>query len=85
MTLGVAESMVTCRSFDGRCMAETFANNFEQEPWRGYGPGYLRIFRRIKLGARWDRAAEDVYPGSSFGNGATAPGNKAQRRKTSGG
>ncbi|SHJ43032.1 ADP-ribosylglycohydrolase family protein [Desulfofundulus thermosubterraneus] len=68
MALGVAESLIACRGFNGRHMAETFVRNFEQEPWRGYGPGPPRVFRRIKLGARWDRAAEDVYPGGSFGN-----------------
>ena len=70
MALGVAESLVACGGFDGRHMAETFVRNFEREPWRGYGPGPPRIFRRIKLGAPWDRAAEDIYPGGSFGNGA---------------
>ncbi len=77
MALGVAESLAACGGFDGRHMAETFVRNFEREPWRGYGPGPPRIFRRIKLGAPWDRAAEDIYPGGSFGNGAAmraAPG-----------
>ncbi|MBC7106025.1 MAG: ADP-ribosylglycohydrolase family protein [Firmicutes bacterium] len=66
----MAESLVACRGFDGRHMAETFVRNFEREPWRGYGPGPPRIFRRIKHGVPWDRAAEDIYPGGSFGNGA---------------
>jgi len=70
MALGMAESLIACRGFDGQHMAETFVRNFEQEPWRGYGPGPPRIFRRIKLGARWDRAAGNIYPGGSFGNGA---------------
>ncbi len=70
MAIGTAESLIACRGFDGQHMAETFMRNFEQEPWRGYAPGPPRIFRRIKLGVRWDRAAEDVYPGGSLGNGA---------------
>ncbi|MBC7105290.1 MAG: ADP-ribosylglycohydrolase family protein, partial [Firmicutes bacterium] len=70
MALGVAESLVACGGFDGGHMAGTFVRNFEREPWRGYGPGPPRIFRRIKGGVPWDRAAEDVYPGGSFGNGA---------------
>ncbi|GAB6274348.1 MAG: hypothetical protein STSR0004_12110 [Peptococcaceae bacterium] len=32
MALGVVESMIACRGFDGRHMAETFVRNFEQEP-----------------------------------------------------
>lgn len=70
MAIGVAESLVACRGFNGQHMAETFVHNFEREPWRGYGPGPPRVFQRIKLGARWDRAAEGIYPGGSFGNGA---------------
>jgi len=33
-------------------------------------PGPPPVFRRIKHGVPWDRAAEDIYPGGSFGNGA---------------
>ncbi|MBC7347658.1 MAG: ADP-ribosylglycohydrolase family protein [Clostridia bacterium] len=70
MAIGVAESLIACRGFNGRHMAETFVRNFEREPWRGYGPGPPRVFRRIKCGTPWDKAAQDVYPGGSFGNGA---------------
>ena len=70
MAIGVAESLVACRGFDGRHMADTFVRNFEREPWRGYGPGPPRVFRRIKSGAPCDKAAQEVYPGGSFGNGA---------------
>jgi len=35
VTIGVAESLIACRGFDGRHMAETVVYNFEQEPWRG--------------------------------------------------
>lgn len=70
MMIGVAESLVACRGFDGRHMARTFIQNFEREPWRGYGPGPPRVFRLIKSGKSWDKASELIYPGGSFGNGA---------------
>ncbi len=70
MAIGSAESLIACRGFDGRHMTERFINNFDHEPWRGYGPGPPRIFIKIKEGASWDRAAEDIYPGGSFGNGS---------------
>lgn len=70
MAIGVAESLIACRCFNGKHMAETFVRNFEQEPWRGYGPGPPRVFRKIKAGFPWDQAAEKIYPGGSFGNGA---------------
>ncbi len=42
MTLGVAESLVQRRGFDGAHMAAVFARNYAQEPWRGYGAGPRR-------------------------------------------
>ena len=48
MTIGVAESLVGCGGFDGAHMAGTFVNNYEKEPWRGYGPGPPHVFRLIK-------------------------------------
>jgi poly(ADP-ribose) glycohydrolase ARH3 len=70
MTIGVAESLVESKSFDGEHMAETFIRNYESEPWRGYGPGPPRIFRMIKNGEPWDSAADKLYQGGSFGNGS---------------
>jgi poly(ADP-ribose) glycohydrolase ARH3 len=70
MTIGVAESLVECGGFDGAHMAGRFIDNYSKEPWRGYGPGPPRVFRLIKGGEPWDKAAAHVYPGGSFGNGA---------------
>ena len=70
MTIGVAESLVECGGFDGAHMAGRFVSNYYSEPWRGYGPGPPRVFRLIKSGKPWDKAATDIYPGGSFGNGA---------------
>ena len=70
MMIGVAESLVANRGFDGEHMAQTFLQNFEREPWRGYGPGPPRIFRMIRGGEAWDKAAERIYPGGSYGNGS---------------
>jgi poly(ADP-ribose) glycohydrolase ARH3 len=70
MAIGIAESLIDYRGFDGPGMAEIFVKNYEQEPWRGYGPGPPRIFNKIRAGSPWDRAAEDIYPGGSYGNGS---------------
>jgi len=70
MTIGVAESLVECRGFNGAHMARCFINNYLKEPWRGYGPGPPLVFSLIKSGEEWDKAAAHVYPGGSFGNGA---------------
>ncbi len=70
MMIGMAESLVSRRGFDGEHMALTFVRNYEREPWRGYGPGPPRVFRMIKAGDSWDKASQKVYPGGSFGNGS---------------
>ena len=70
MTIGVAESLVGSKGFDGEHMAQTFLRNYESEPWRGYGPGPPMIFRMIKSGEPWDSAADKLYQGGSFGNGS---------------
>ncbi|MFQ5996295.1 MAG: ADP-ribosylglycohydrolase family protein [Dehalococcoidales bacterium] len=70
MMIGVAESLLKCRGFDGEDMALTFARNFELEPYRGYGPGPPHIFRLIRAGVAWDEAGQRLYRGGSYGNGA---------------
>lgn len=70
MTIGVVESLIQSRGFDGEHMAQTFIKNYETEPWRGYGPGPPRVFRMIKSAEPWDSAANKIYRGGSFGNGS---------------
>lgn len=70
MTIGVVESLIQSRDFDGEHIAQTFIKNYEAEPWRGYGPGPPRVFRMIKSDEPWDSAASKIYRGGSFGNGS---------------
>jgi poly(ADP-ribose) glycohydrolase ARH3 len=70
MTIGVAESLLESKGFDGEHMAQTFIRNYEAEHWRGYGPGPPRIFRMIRDGEAWYSAANKLYRGGSFGNGS---------------
>jgi len=70
MTIGIAESLIESKGFDGEHMAQTFIKNYDAEPWRGYGPGPPMIFGRIKSGEPWYSAANGLYRGGSFGNGS---------------
>jgi poly(ADP-ribose) glycohydrolase ARH3 len=70
MMIGVAESLIAKKGFDGEHMARTFVDNYGREPYRGYGPGPPRVFRLIQSGESWDQAAAKLYGGGSFGNGA---------------
>jgi poly(ADP-ribose) glycohydrolase ARH3 len=70
MMIGTAESLIENNGFNGKHMAYRFVERYEREPWRGYGPGPPRIFRLISSGEAWDTAADMVYKGGSYGNGA---------------
>lgn len=70
MTIGVAESLIENRGFNGAHMAERFADNYFSEPWRGYGPGPPRVLQLLRNGEECDKAASHIYTGGSFGNGA---------------
>lgn len=69
MTFGMIESLLATDGFDPDHTARIFARDYESEPWRGYGAGPPQIFARIAEGATWQEAAQQVYPGGSFGNG----------------
>jgi len=70
MMIGVAESLIRVKGFDGEDMAGTFVKNYELEPFRGYGPGPPHVFRLIRTGEAWDKAAQELYRGGSYGNGS---------------
>ncbi len=71
MMIGLAESLIKNKGFDGKHMAWTFVQNWEKEPWRGYGPGPPNVFRMMKSGVPWNKAANQLYGGGgSYGNGA---------------
>jgi len=68
MMIGVAESLIECRGFDGDHMARRFVRNFDPE--RGYGPGAWEAIYRLSQGVPWQRAGEKMFGGGSFGNGS---------------
>ncbi|MDI6806539.1 MAG: ADP-ribosylglycohydrolase family protein [Candidatus Aenigmarchaeota archaeon] len=72
MMIGVAESLIESKGFNGENMAHIFVKNYENEPFRGYGPGPPRIFRMIKFGRKWNESLDKEFypPDGSFGNGA---------------
>jgi poly(ADP-ribose) glycohydrolase ARH3 len=71
MMIGVAESLIANKGFDGSHMTEIFMKNYEREPWRGYASGPPRVFRWIESGVAWNEAAKRLFGGAgSYGNGA---------------
>jgi poly(ADP-ribose) glycohydrolase ARH3 len=71
MTLGVAESLLECRGFDGGHMMVTFIRNYRAEPWRGYGASPPYVFELVERGVPMEEAATSLFDGEgSLGNGA---------------
>jgi len=69
MMIGIAESLIENKGFNGKRMAYTFIKNFD--PSRGYGLGPPLVFRWISSGEAWDKASEKLFGGEgSFGNGS---------------
>jgi poly(ADP-ribose) glycohydrolase ARH3 len=69
MMIGVAESLIEHKGFNGADMARRFIQNYDAR--RGYGPGSKEALKRIRDGASWEEASEKLFGGEgSYGNGA---------------
>ncbi|MGP3667826.1 MAG: ADP-ribosylglycohydrolase family protein [Candidatus Bathyarchaeota archaeon] len=68
MMIGVAESLIENKGFNGEDMVKKFIKNFK--PWRGYGYGPTKVLELVKKGVSWEKAAEKLFGGEgSYGNG----------------
>jgi len=71
MMIAIAEALIES---DGKInpqkLAWKFIEKYDQEPWRGYGPGPPKIFKLIKKGMGPLELDRKLYPGGSYGNGA---------------
>ena len=72
MAIGLAESIINQERIDEQHLGNTFSDNFDREPWRGYAPGPPTIFAQVKQGGiAYSRAAQRLFGGQgSLGNGA---------------
>jgi poly(ADP-ribose) glycohydrolase ARH3 len=68
MMIGVAEALLDDGEIRPATLVQRFAANYDPE--RGYGPGARRILETVAEGRDWDRLADTIFPGGSFGNGA---------------
>lgn len=69
MMIGVAESLIKNKGFNGAAMARTFVQNYDEK--RGYGPGSKEALKRIREGESWEEASGKLFGGKgSYGNGA---------------
>ncbi|MHC1610327.1 MAG: ADP-ribosylglycohydrolase family protein [Candidatus Methanospirareceae archaeon] len=69
MMIGVAESLIKNKGFNGADMARTFVQNYDAK--RGYGPGSKEVLKRLRMGESWEVASGKLFGGEgSYGNGA---------------
>lgn len=71
MAIGLARSLVdTGGRLDPEHLVRRFAQDHDDEPWRGYGPGPPHVFALVQAGVPADQAATRLFGGNgSFGNG----------------
>lgn len=69
MTIGVAESLIACKGFNGAHLAQQFLRNYNES--RGYGPGTREVLKMLSEGVGWKEASRKIFGGEgSYGNGA---------------
>ncbi|MFQ6040646.1 MAG: ADP-ribosylglycohydrolase family protein [Candidatus Poribacteria bacterium] len=68
MMIGIAESLVHCKGFNGEDMAQRFVSNFDLT--RGYGPGAMMAIDKLRAGYSWDKAGGTTFENGSYGNGS---------------
>jgi len=72
MAMGLAESLIQCGSIDAQHLGNTFRENYQREPWRGYASGPPTVFSLVeKQRIDYVDAARRLFEGDgSYGNGA---------------
>jgi poly(ADP-ribose) glycohydrolase ARH3 len=71
MTMVLTRSLLECGGFSGSHMSVAFADEYEAAAFRGYGRNVVEVFRRVRAGHPWDKAAARQFGGQgSYGNGA---------------
>lgn len=72
MAIGIADSLLRMGKIDQQDLGDTFSRNYDEEPWRGYGPGPPTIFSIVKkTRISYVEAAKSLFGEcGSLGNGA---------------
>jgi ADP-ribosylglycohydrolase len=70
MGLSIYACLATRGRIDRDHLAELFAQEYERDPWRGYGGTAHSILRAIGNGVPWEAASGEAFSGmGSMGNG----------------
>lgn len=71
MALGIVDVLARSEGLDADLLARTFAQNYQNEPYRGYGAAIHRVLGGIAAGQSWRELSYSQFNGEgSMGNGA---------------
>ena len=70
MARQVADSIIAMRSVDSKDMAKRFVQEYDNEPFRGYGASVGEVFRKLKQ----SRCQDPFKPASEQFNGSGSYG-----------
>lgn len=71
MALSILAVLNAAGTIEQDALALSFAQRYELDPWRGYGPGMHGLLQKIGAGMHWSEAAPAQFSGQgSYGNGA---------------
>lgn len=70
MALSIVDVLQTFGYIDQDALARAFVHRYSEDPYRGYAVGAMTLLEQIDAGADWRSAAEALFDGGSYGNGA---------------
>jgi ADP-ribosylglycohydrolase len=70
MALSIVEVLERFGRIDQDALASAFVRRFTEEPFRGYAGGAITLLTQMQAGTPWRTAAEALFGGGSYGNGA---------------
>ena len=71
MAISIVDTLINFGKINQDYLINKFVESFENEPFRGYGPGAIRLLSNIRNEGDWRSVSKQAFNGEgSFGNGA---------------
>lgn len=70
MAFSIVEALLDRGEIDQDELARKFGERYQEQPWRGYGAGAMKLLSSFAEGAQWREEASALFEDGSYGNGA---------------
>ncbi len=70
MAFSIVEELLDRGEINQDSLAKRFADRYQEQPWRGYGAGAMKLLSGYADGAEWRMESLALFNGGSYGNGA---------------